>query len=498
MATQPGTGLAVFDPKVNAPAHVAQFFDAEGTNIVPRTTVPSLSPEGKTWTIALDGQKHKMQRRNQDGDLEPLPIMKVVILDYAKQRGRAYYEGEYDPANVSAPVCWSDDGEAPDNSLPGPYTAQQMTDLKIVQGTSRKISEKCASCPMAVKGSKVIPGTNKAVTACAQHRMLAVLPDPTMGLPAALQVPLRMKIAMTSDWDKQSPDQQQQGWLAFSNFVDWINARGVKHTAAMITKMKFDPEAAYPKIFFSAERYLEANELGVVTPLIHNDDVKKLLGGTWTPAGVDGIPKDQQAVATPQVAGQPETTDQPPAVAAAAPPPAAAPAAPEAGLPAGYAMNPAEAHTYQAYIEGGWTDEQLIANGKLIAATPPPAEPEVVAEVTAPPPPVAQPVAETVVVGEPAPAAAAAPTTETAPPPAATAPSQEAVVVVETAAEPSPGLAAPAAVVVQEPAQASAPAPVATPQTPEPPAAAAAAAEAVPAVSTEVPGDVAALLDEWK
>jgi hypothetical protein len=34
-----------------------------------------------------------------------------------------------------------------------------------------------------------------------------------------------------------------------------------KHTAAMVTKMKFDPEAAFPKIFFSAERYLEANEL---------------------------------------------------------------------------------------------------------------------------------------------------------------------------------------------------------------------------------------------
>jgi hypothetical protein len=184
MATQPGTGLAIFDPKVGAPAHVAQFFDAEGTNIQPRTTVPSLSPEGKTWTIAIDGRRPRCSAAISDGDLEPLPIMKVVILDYAKQRGRAYYEGEYDPNNVSAPVCWSDDGVAPDNSLPGPYTAQQMTDLKIEPGTSRKISEKCASCPMAVKGSKVIPGTNKAVTACAQHRMLAVLPDPALGLPA--------------------------------------------------------------------------------------------------------------------------------------------------------------------------------------------------------------------------------------------------------------------------------------------------------------------------
>jgi hypothetical protein len=77
MATAPGTGLAVFDPKAGAPAHVAHFFDDAGTNIAPRTTVPSLSPEGKTWTISLNGQKTKLQRRNTDGDLEPLPIFKA-------------------------------------------------------------------------------------------------------------------------------------------------------------------------------------------------------------------------------------------------------------------------------------------------------------------------------------------------------------------------------------------------------------------------------------
>jgi hypothetical protein len=146
----------------------------------------------------------------------------------------------------------------------GPTTAWRLTPACLVRsprarqvepGSSRKISATCANCPMAVKGSKVIPGTNKAVTACSQHRMLALVPDPALGLKDI--PPLRLKIAMTSDWDKQSPDQEQQGWFAFSNYVDWLVARNVKHTAALVTKMKFDPEAAYPKIFFSAERYLE-------------------------------------------------------------------------------------------------------------------------------------------------------------------------------------------------------------------------------------------------
>jgi hypothetical protein len=465
MATQaPGTGLAIFDPKASAPAHIAQFFDAEGTNIQPRTTVPSLSITGKVWTISIDGQKSPLQARNQDGDLTPLPVFKGVILDFAKERGRAYYDGEYDPNNVSAPACWSDDGVAPDASLPGPFPPG----TEIKPGTSRKINHDCATCQMAVKGSKVIPGTNKAVTACAQHKMLAVLPDPAMKLPAPLNKPLRLKIAMTSIWDKQSPDQEQQGWLAFDNYVEWINARGVKHTAGLVTKMKFDATAAYPKIFFGADRYLEADELAVIAPLVKAPEVRQLLGGTWTPAGADGVPKDQQHVAQPQPAGEPP----------ASPSPAAAPA-PE------YRMADGETHTREQYHQAGWTDDQLIASGKLIAVAAPPAAPAVVAEPAPPPAPVAAPAQEApaVVVAEPALVAAA--------------PVAEAAVVVVTEPETSAPLQPAAPTPEQAPAQAAAPPPAAAPQAPEPPAAAAAAAAASPAVSTNVPADVGALLEEW-
>lgn len=474
MATQPpGTGVALFNPQAGAPAHIANFFGAEGTNIQARTTVPSLTPEGKMWTIAIDGTKTPLQRRNMDGDLEPLPIFKGVILDYAKQRGRAYYEGEYDPKNASAPICWSDDGDAPSDTLPGPFAAG----TQVEPGKSRKISAKCASCPMAVKGSKVTP-QGKAVSACGQHRMLAVLPDPAMQLPTQLMKPLRLKIAMTSDWDKQSPDQEQQGWLAFSNYVDWLAGRGVQHTASLVTKLKFDPDAAYPKIFFSAERYLEANELAMVQPLLHADETKKLLGGTWTPAGPDGVPVDQQVTAQPvgaePVAAQPAAA-QPAVQAAAAPPAQPAPAANGSG-PAGYQMSPTETFTYEQYLAGGWTDEQLITNGKLIAIKAPEPAPQVVAAPTpaAPPAPVAQP-APAVVAG---------------------AVVVDSVVVAETAA-PSPALSAPAAVVEQAPAQATVPDPVAVAPSPEPPAAAQAAAGVTAEVSTDLPPELADMMAQW-
>lgn len=421
---------ALFNPQAGAPAHIAQFFGNEDSNIETRgQSVPSLSPQGKMWTIAIAGQKTKLQRRNADGDMEPLPIMKVVIVDYNKNRGRAYYEGEYDPGKESAPICWSDDGVVPDDSLPGPFPAG----TQLEPGKSHKISSVCATCPKAVKGSKV-SAQGKAVTACSQHRMVVVTPDPALGLAS---VPLlRLKIAMTSDFDKQSPDAEAQGWLAFSNYMDWIIARGVKHTAALVTKMKFDPNAAYPKIFFSAERYLSAEELTAIAPMVHGEEVKKLLGGTWTPAGPDGVPREAQAIAAPVIA------------------------------PSLYEMAAGETFTLEQYQASGWTEEQLIQAGKMTVKGAPPAP-------------------------EPAPAPAPPP------PPAASATVDSTATLVIDDTPPGPGIAAPPAQVVQEPAQVATPAPAPPPVVPDPPAAAAAAAEAAPAVSTIVPDVLADLMKEW-
>lgn len=255
----------------NVPAYVNDQLEG---NIDSRSTVPSLSYEGKVWQIAMDGNKTKLVRKNADGDEEPVNIMRVVVLDYAKRRGRTYYEGDYDPKNVSAPKCWSEDGIAPDKSVP--------TEVK-----EEETSFKCETCPMAVKGSKVT-NQGKAVTACSQHRMLAVVPSNKLDFQ-----PLRLKIAVTSDWDKQSPDAEAQGWRAFSNYMDYLQSQGVKHSAALVTKIKFDTSAQYPKLFFAPDRWLTEEEVKQIAPIAKSDEVKGLLAGTWTPNGVDGTRKDE-------------------------------------------------------------------------------------------------------------------------------------------------------------------------------------------------------------
>jgi len=268
--------------KLVVPSHVASFFE-ENSNIQERATVPSLSYKGKQWATIIDGEESKITKRNDDGDEEPINIMRVVILDYAKRRGRAYYEGAYDPTKVGKPVCWSVDGIAPHTSV------------------QDKPAETCQSCRFSVKGSKV-NDQGKQVTACGQHRMLALVPANKLEF-----TPLRMKIAITSDFDGQSPDLQAQGWFAFSNYIDMLRSKGLQHTGAIITKMKFDPNSEWPKVIFTPDRWLTDSELATIKTVAASDAVKQLIDGTWSANGPDGEKVNEQ----PKFMTEPKSAPKP-------------------------------------------------------------------------------------------------------------------------------------------------------------------------------------------
>lgn len=245
--------LSLFDSNsLQVPAHL-QDLNEEG-NIQDRPNVPSLSYEGKVWSIILNGEKTQLVKHDADGDEVPLAVMRVVVLDYQQRRGRSYYEGAYDPQNSGRPVCFSDDGVKPHPSIAEPQAAA------------------CDGCPMAVKGSR-ISENGKPVTACSQHRVLAVVPAHKMDME-----PLRMKIAVTSDYDKEN-DLEAKGWLAFQQYRDFLKARGINHTAMLVTKMRFDPGVAYPKVLFSPDRWVEPDEKAVINPKVKSDEVKAIISG---------------------------------------------------------------------------------------------------------------------------------------------------------------------------------------------------------------------------
>lgn len=301
--------VTIFDSKqVAIPAHLQQQFGDE-TNITDRVSVPSLSYSGKVWAIHRDGEKVKITKKDEDGDEIPVSVIRVVVLDYAKRRGRAYYEGAYDPEKQTAPLCWSEDGVKPHPSIAEPQCST------------------CEKCPWSAKGSKVTEN-NKAVTACSQHRMVVVAPL------SKLDMPLRLKLAITSDWDKQNEKAAKENWFAFNNYTDALRARSIGHTAMVTTKMKFDQNVDYPKVLFSPDRFITEEEAEIVQPLLKSEEVQKLLSGTWTPAGVDGqkIDEDEdeqpKAKAAPKKKAAPvedeEEEDDPPPKSKKAPPKKAA------------------------------------------------------------------------------------------------------------------------------------------------------------------------------
>ena len=274
------TDTALIPFSAGKPPALSNAFADLPSNIPDKQTVPTLGVMGKIWSISKDGATQKLMRRDADGEEIPVSIFKAVIVDCAPTRGRAFYEGAYDPNNTTAPRCWSDNGKAPSSAVENP------------------VATACGNCPNSVKGSKV-NDNGVAGVACASHRMLAVVPAAKLDF-----TPLRLKLAITSIWDSQSPDMEAQGWYSFDKYLDFLKANGCAHTGAVVTKMRFDANAAYPKLFFSADAWLTEEQQVYIASRVKTPEVQKLLDGSWTPAGADGV-------ATTKPQAEPEHTPEP-------------------------------------------------------------------------------------------------------------------------------------------------------------------------------------------
>lgn len=264
--------LSIFDgPKGQIPEYLKKAFDGK-SNVGDGIAVPSMSYEGKVWSLHIGGEKRPLIRTNADGDEEPISTMRVVIVDFNQRRGRTYYEGSYNPDTPGTPTCWSKDGIEPDNGVPDDV----MKDVTAF---------KCADCPLAIKGSR-ITDNGKEVAACSEHRMMAVVPANKLD-----SQPLRLKIAVTSDFDKNSPELEAKNFFAFKQYRAFLRNHGVTNTAQVITKMKFDPTVAYPKIVFGPDRLISEEELETLEDA-HDEDLIKLLLTGFTAEGRDGAPTD--------------------------------------------------------------------------------------------------------------------------------------------------------------------------------------------------------------
>lgn len=301
----------------NVPAHIAKALAGRESNIMETSiALPSLNFTGKVWTVILGSEKIRMERKDEDGDMQPVASVPVVILDYAKRRGRSYYEGSYDAGNTAPPDCWSLDGITPEDNVP----------------VETKQCGKCADCPQAVKGSRVTDN-NTLVSACSENRLLAVIPVAALRNPKMNIPPLRLKLAVTSDYDGRSKDMSDKGLYAFSNYLAFLKQRGIEQTYAIITQLSFDPSQAYPKLFFRAKEWLDEATFKAADEMREHPGVAAILGdNAEMPEGGRVLPPPRAAKAdkkpSPEAANGNETkaasttrkrTPKPPTVVAEAP-----------------------------------------------------------------------------------------------------------------------------------------------------------------------------------
>ena len=333
--------LVQWDPNSGEalPAYLLQAQEELGSNIPDRVTVPTLSYEGKTWQIKKGGETTKLQSVNADGDLVPVPIMRMVILNFNEDRGRAFYPGAYNPAAAAAPKCWSADGKAPDPSV------------------REKESPVCTGCPQSIKGSKIQDG--KEMVACSSHRMVAVIPAFELN-----SDPLRLKLAVTSDYDKEIVE---HGWFALRQYVEHLKGRGIGHTGLVVTKAKFDVTTQFPKVLFALDRALTMEEIAQVKVSLQNPKIKEILSERWTPAGANGTLTDDS-----DIAPQPNLQTTEPQL----PAPATSVTSRDKALADGWVQHPDSApHGYKGSDVKTWEE---------IEALYPPTQPSAASEPAAP------------------------------------------------------------------------------------------------------------------
>lgn len=237
--------LAMLDS--NLPAHLrsaAELDDTTKSLMGSGEGIKRISIEGSVWRLLVNGKEiAQKEERN----------LNAVIVAAAPKVARTYYAGAYKKGVVSAPDCWSADGDKPDASVKEP---QHTT---------------CANCPQNIKGS----GQGESRACRFSRRMAVVLENDLNGDVYQLTLP------STSIFGEGEP-----GKWPLEMYAKMIGSKGIPITA-VVTEMRFDTASSTPKVTFKPVRFLEADEHAAVIEQGKTEVAKKAI--TMTVAQADGV-----------------------------------------------------------------------------------------------------------------------------------------------------------------------------------------------------------------
>ena len=201
-----------------------------------------VSFKGKSWRVKYKGDEILI--KNSDGD--PVASLNVVIVKGSAAISKLYYPGAYTEGDDSAPACFSMNGVIPD---PSGESIQSPT---------------CAACPKNVWGSKITEQGNKT-KACADSRRIAVVPYPDIAN-EAFGGPMLVRIPPATLND-------------LARYAEKLKQIGLPYQA-VVTKIGFDHELAYPKLTFEARKGLTAEEAVIIKELMEEDAIGRMLETT--------------------------------------------------------------------------------------------------------------------------------------------------------------------------------------------------------------------------
>lgn len=247
------TDLTVLNSQL--PAHLKAFQAADNADLSGGVSggYPIISYRGKVWAIKRGDERTIVV----DNENEPVRSLKVVIVKSNQYLSKVYYPDGYVEGSNEKPTCYSNDGITPGLDA------------------EERQAAKCAICPHNQWGSKITDNGLKG-KACADVRRVAVAPveDPT-----DLHL-LRVPAGSLRE---------------LANYGNALLKRNVPYQA-VVTRIGFDPEAAYPKMVFTPDRWLGEDEAAKVIEVMNDpmiDQIIALTGDTVAAeAGADADPLD--------------------------------------------------------------------------------------------------------------------------------------------------------------------------------------------------------------
>jgi len=309
------TALVPFELPEHVLAELAALFPSDTNSDLTEGVAMSFAVvtfRGKVWRVRYKGEDRVIKTPTGD----PAPAIVAVIVKSSPAISKLYYSKAYTEGDDAPPLCFSLDGIRPD------------------QGSVEKQSPTCAACPHNAWGSRITENGSKG-KACADNRRLAVVPYPDLrnemfGGPMLLRVP---------------PTSLQELW----RFGNALKQTGLPYQAVVV-KISFDYELAYPKLMFQAIRALTAEEAAQIREHMDSDTVLRMLmepvpgdeTGTHGDEGDDGVPAEPPAKPVQPAPSRPASP--PPTKPKPAPAPAPEPAEAHAngGLMTGFGISTGE------------------------------------------------------------------------------------------------------------------------------------------------------------